>query len=645
MKAWKLAAVAVTALASVPARADVPPAWGEFTREELFSTHFPEAPDADAVILYDAGELVLDPNLNLRARRHTRTKVFTAAGAAAHSEIRVPIPAGDKVREVRAATLVPPNRSVKAETREEKSGAGTVLVIRFAEVAPGVVLEHTYERWSRNAGRIEPWVFQNDDFTRLSRLDLRVPEGVAFDAEFGWVAGQVPQAQRSVVFDENETARELQQSRWTLENLAPFREVPLLPNPHDYRTTLRIQLTEYVTPRKTIPIGAAWSELGAEIAARWDKSLSDARGASELAAAADGGAADGGDEAARAAALFVAVRDRIATDGSGSPLDPPSVAGVVAAGRGPAFAKNLLLLRLLRDAGLPAEGILVRPAARGAFHSKWRAPEQLEHVLVRVPLAGRSVLLDASAPGCPFGQLPADSRVTSGLLVDAAGSRIVTLAPPPVDSGMEVATGARLDEQGNLAARTTWTLRGLPALEARAAIAREGEAGYLRAAFGAPAGATIDSVRVDGMEDGGAPLVVTASVHWPAFASVQGDRLECRLPFFLPAASPALPDGKRDYPIDLGCAGVRDEQVALGFPAGFRLVSAPEPARAGGGDVSYQMTVKSDEDRVTARRRLTVLRAPLGEDQAAAVREVCDGMRTADTAGVRARRSGAPSTG
>ncbi|HMB68542.1 MAG TPA: DUF3857 domain-containing protein, partial [bacterium] len=224
MNAWKLAAVTAVAAASVscPARAQTP-TWGEFTREELFSTHFAEAPDADAVVLHDAGEVVLDPNLNLRVRRHNRTKIFTEAGAAKHAEVRIPIPAGDKIREVRAQTFVPPDRAVKAETKEEKTPDGDVLVIRFQQVAPGVILEHTYERWSKDTGRIEPWFFQNDDYTRLSRLDVRVPPGVEMDAEFGWVPGLIPQPERTVVFDENETARELQQSRWTMENIPAFR--------------------------------------------------------------------------------------------------------------------------------------------------------------------------------------------------------------------------------------------------------------------------------------------------------------------------------------------------------------------------------------------------------------------------------------
>jgi len=467
-----------------------------------------------------------------------------------------------------------------------------------------------------------------------------VPQGVELDAEFGWVPGAVPQPARSVVFDANQTARELQQTRWTLENLPAFREVPLLPNPYDYRTTLRLQLKQYVTPRQTVPLAPTWSELGAEIAAAWDRAMSDANGAAELAAAAGGTHGD-----ARVRALYVAVRDGIATDGSGSALAPPSLSSVISQERAPGFAKNLLLLKLLRDAGLPAEGILVRPSDRGEFHSKWRVPDQLQHVIVRVPLGGRPTLLDTSLPGVPAGQLAAGCRVAEGLLVSGKDSRIVPLDLPPLDSAVEVATGARLDDQGNLVARTTWTLRGLPALDARATIARTGESEYLLAALGNPDGAVFDSLRVDGLDDDSAPVVVTATVRLPAFATVQGDRLECRLPFFLPGASVPLPDAERAYPIDLGCAGVRDEKIALGFPAGFRLVSAPAAGQAGGGDISWQMSVSAGEDRVTARHRLTVAQAPLDEDQASAVREVCERMRQADTAGVQARRSGAPSTG
>jgi len=53
--------------------------WGEIPREELFATHFPEAPHASAVVLLDHLTIRVDSKQRVKLDRHHRTRIMKEA--------------------------------------------------------------------------------------------------------------------------------------------------------------------------------------------------------------------------------------------------------------------------------------------------------------------------------------------------------------------------------------------------------------------------------------------------------------------------------------------------------------------------------------------------------------------------------------
>jgi hypothetical protein len=94
-------------LLSPPAAAEN---WGEFTREELFATYFPEAPEAPAVVLLDEGIVRVDARLRLRLQRHRRVKIFDEAGLS-QAEYRIPYCEGQEIRELRSSPPIGGSKS------------------------------------------------------------------------------------------------------------------------------------------------------------------------------------------------------------------------------------------------------------------------------------------------------------------------------------------------------------------------------------------------------------------------------------------------------------------------------------------------------------------------------------------------------
>jgi hypothetical protein len=639
MNRFAVSAVLTVALAAAQAAAVEHPTWKEFTREELFSTHFPEAPGADAVILFDACQVKVDPKLHLRISRHCRTKIFTTAGAG-RGEVRIRFGDDDKILDLEGHTVVPPARFVKLEKKHASEEAhpdgGRVLIVTFPEVAPGVILEYSYTHWTKQLARIEPWRFQNDDFTRVSTLDLQIPRGMEYDSEFGWLAGPTPTPERKTVIDADYPDRKLEQSRWAFTTLPPFRPEPWLSNTVDYRTTLHLQLVADDRGGKRVEIAPSWESLSASVAAGWAAALADDRGVAEWAQGAAGTT-----PAERAESLFRMVKDEIADAPASSPFALPPLRAVVESRTGSPAAKNLLLVHLLRGAGLGADPVLVRPRSRGELRTKWLVLDQLEHVVARVDLGGRIVYADARGGPCPFGVLPPDLLVESGLLVAPSGGSLVELGVTAPPSSAEAKTVARLDSSGTLSGATQWTFTGYEALETRSGLlsgsARGFVAGLLRKSLGE---AGVDSVEVEGLDDENAPLVLRAAFQAVDWASGTTDRIECRVPFVLARAEPILPEGPRAFPVELPFPTSHDETVRLDLPETFRVAQAPPGGRAGNEDLSYSLSVEASERSVSARRRFAIREAEIQPARSAGLREIDETVLSCDSAKlVGARRT------
>ncbi|NNE44169.1 MAG: DUF3857 domain-containing protein, partial [Gemmatimonadetes bacterium] len=610
--------------------ADTAPEWGEFTREELFSTHFEEAPTAGAVILYDHGTVKIDPKLQLRFTRHCRTKVFTEAGGRAAGIVRIPYGKDDKILNFSAHTVVPPENFAKVENKhmkeEENADGSRVLVVTFPEVRPGVILEYSYTRWSKNVSRLDPWVFQNDFYTRASRMDLQLPPGLSYQSSFGWVPGLAPRAATKTVLDPDRPDNELQQSTWMQEDVPAFVPEPMLSNSVDYRTTLYLQLTTLASEMKTTNIAPGWDQLAAGVEDAWGRHFTAAKGVASWAAGSGGGTPE---ETARA--LHIHVRDGVADTGTGNPLAPEPLDEVIRTGRGSVAAKNLLLLHLLREAGVPARGVLVRARSAGRLQASWQNLEQFDGLLVRAEIGGAPVLLSAAA-GCPFGVVPPDHSVARGLVIASAEGGLADLEPRSVDSRAVVGTRARLEPNGDLVARTRWTLAGYEAILASQAEAEGRSREYVQETL-RPALGDVSVSRVELSPQEGSPdtVILEADLMVQAWGRTTDGKLTCRLPFLFASARNPMPAGARRYPVEFDFPSTRDETVELHLPEGFTLDKKTRAgAKAATGELAYVLAPETAENVIKARRRFEIRETVVQEGRAADLQAFYATVQAAD---------------
>lgn len=92
---------------------------------------------------------------------------------------------------------------------------------------------------------------------------------------------------------------------------------------------------------------------------------------------------------------------------------------------GKPFELNLLLVEMLKIAGLKAAPILISTREKISF----RKSGQFNHMITRVEIGGQDMLVDVSSTECPLGLLPKMSMVTEGVGIDYDNSKPCRIVP------------------------------------------------------------------------------------------------------------------------------------------------------------------------------------------------------------------------
>ncbi len=626
-------------LAALPATALADVEWGSVPREELFAPHFPEWPNAEAVVLFHQGIARVDSKDRLKFRHHKRVKIFKASGAD-RGIVRIPYHEGDEIKDFRAHTIVPPGNIVEVKgdhRREEKHGKLRTLVVEFPSVQPGAVIEYEYELRRNDIHSIPAWVFRERDPVKVSRFEFQIPDGMSYDARFAWTPSVPPAPQEKRITNPDDTRFEIRQIRWELTNLEPVEAIAFADEPFRWDMKLYPQLTKFASTYKNVDIARPWSAVAAEAADSHARFLKDQGGVKAWAGDVSG------DPSAVAQALFAKVRDGIRTDENGARLEGSTAAAAVRDGRATGAAKNVLLASLLNENGIAADVVRIRPAGLGPAPEKYRVLDPYSHAVVRATVGGETVWLDASVPGCPFAVLPPNAHVAQGLLVKGDGGEHVNVSVPDLPARRAVATAARVDSNGVLQAASNVRFEGWEALRARAEALGAGDGGRAMAEelvtsrFGRDA--TVDSFRYEALDDPSQPLDLSVKYSVPGYADGDGSSYTFPAPFLTGLRENPVPAGERFVPIRFGFRSEVQETLELAPVEGWAVRGAPAAGRARTGDVTFSARHQLDAARMSSTRSLELREPELIPDAAAELRGTFDKIVTADASEVTLARA------
>ncbi|MDH3458399.1 MAG: DUF3857 and transglutaminase domain-containing protein, partial [Gemmatimonadota bacterium] len=498
---------------------------------------------------------------------------------------------------------------------------GTSRRTRFTLPAlqPGAVVEYRYKILSTDPAYFPDWTFQTSEPVLWSEFRAEVPEiyryvWVMQGARAQDVAEQEPYVRQMRwtidLRSENAIERSYQMAyasaqvqgikyRWVMQDVPALRREPYMTTPDDFRAKVRFELAEIgrpSTPMVRVTIGSetvnvpvtqvpvtkvmtSWDALAKQLMAfpRFGRQIGDHRAIRDQARAIVGGMAD---PAQKMQALYDYVRTTVVWTGKRGVLLEENLDDVLAAHRGNSPEIALLLVSMLREAGLEAHPVLISTRSHGQVLSLYPLLSQFDDVLAHVTIDGVDHLLDATDPLRPYTLLPDEALNGKGFLVRHPNPSWVAITPADQYRHQRFINGA-LDAAGQLTGMIQTSDGGYSALEHRRALggADTPNAFARDILLDGLDGALVDSCTVRNEDAVDEDLKTEAVFTVPAFAQVAGSFI-----YFNPTplgrlrANPLrLPE--RTFPVDLVYPRQQVYSVLLQLPEGYAVQETPRNVR------------------------------------------------------------------
>ncbi|MFH1372598.1 MAG: DUF3857 domain-containing protein [bacterium] len=398
--------------------------------------------------------------------RHVRMKALNRAGIDEIGEVSIPFPEKTGIEVFEAQTISPDGtisvvdeKDLRIKTIDDER----FQVFAFPSMDSGSIVEYHYKFMHYQWPGYYRWYFNRHVYTLLSEFTM----GLNYDCEYVYRPINLPPARQRPRTGQVEGAAEDSRIRcytWTLTKLPPIKEEPFMTCVQDYQSAVYIQIKKMVGIFVTIKAIESWDKMGSVFEDFVKDYLTLPRGFREtirkLTRKCD-------TKYAKSKALYKYVVNSFETrqDRYSTYRWHKNMSGLWKERYGGAWEKNLLLLEMLRKAGIDSWPVLICPRDGTRFDPNWISFDQFSHMILFAEVEQGGIYLDASSRYCTYGTLPPQCRVDGGLLVDGEQSGLVRVVTNDPRSSRFDVTSIKIDSEGNATCSTTCKLTGYLASE------------------------------------------------------------------------------------------------------------------------------------------------------------------------------------
>jgi hypothetical protein len=618
-----IALVTAIALLTVP-RAfsqDPPIEWGEIPRVDLEMKSYPPDPDAPAIILADYGVSQINSNFGVTFTRHTRIKILNEAGYdwGTHVISLHTKNSWEKLKKLEGVTyaLRPDGTITETELEDEavfaEKADETYTNQRFTMPAlqPGCVIEFRYTIIQKDCISLPTWKFQSSIPTLWSEYRTIIPGGLAYArGTFSYERFFINESSSKTMQIPNPYTGEATSvcyiSRWVMRDLAALHDEPFITTKNDHIPQVRFQLAEYARPglAKIEKVLRTWEELIKELLD--DKlfgKLLDADG--DLRARTQTVIAGKSMPIDKMAALYDYLRLTLLWNGKYG-LFGVDADDLLKSKKGDSGDINLLLIAMLRSAGLDADPVIVSTRSHGMITDLYPLVSQFNSVVARVRVGTTTFYLDATDPLRPYDLVAPELLNVAGLVIKEGPPEWVV-----VKSGKRYVhrTLARLQLTADGAAHGPMASadEDYSALLKRARLREKSPLDIAKDIFDAePSGLAFDSVTVIGRDSIEGQLHVEALATAKSYAQVAGNFI-----YFNPIVLDRLRSSpfklkERKFPVDMSYGRDVINLATIHIPPDYEIKEFPKNIELGGDDIKYTRRTIAWADSVQTMTHLTI---------------------------------------
>ncbi|MFZ2285444.1 MAG: DUF3857 and transglutaminase domain-containing protein [Bacteroidales bacterium] len=589
--------------------------FGEIPREDVAMAEYEPDPSADAVILENHAMVSMrsDEKITVVTDCHVRIKIINADGLD-YANVELPYSSDEKIIGMKAAaynledgTVVQSLVDKKSLYYEKTSRYRNTLRFSVPNVRPGTVIEYRYTLESPDYFTLYTLEFQQDIPVR--RCNFRVEFPGYFEYKFvpgGDLSGiRYSSGQQRIMFGNSSVEGFL--GTWKGNNIPAYREEPFSTGSEDYYARMGFELSKINVPGYYFEdVSPTYPKLSDKLLDRTDFGSYIDKGA-VVRKKVEEIKAGGGSETDLLRRIYSFVSEHMMWNGYSDFTASAAMSKIYEDARGNAADINLMLLSMLRTAGLQADPVILSTREHGLVNPLFAIIRKFNHVVVAATADGKRYVIDATDPVRPFNMLPEECLNGQGWLVNRVGGSWVDLSNGEHYSET-VTLEMDLDESGGLTGEATSVYESYDAWQVRKFCSLQGTEVYKDFVQSRNPGWKISGLQLENLEDPEAPVIEKITLSVP-FASdknkgilylnpILGGRIE----------SNEFYAEERISVIDLACPSVKKYSCIITIPEGWTVAELPQSVnlRLDGDGANFRCNFTADDRTIRVDSEINV---------------------------------------
>lgn len=407
--------------------------FGDVSKSVLEMEIYEKDSTADAVVLFDVGEVFVDEKLEVRFKRHVRIKVLTDNGLES-GNISIGYRPDDPEQDIRKISAESYYLDESGSMKKNKLGRRDKFDNEVSEnwseikftipgLKKGSVFDYSYEMVSESPVDIPDWYFQSEYPTVWSEYRLNIPEWfnyLVYNRGFHPFTVNTSERYNDVALFKNGARLDYQgtEYHYIMKDAPGIENEPFMKAKIDYYSQIRFQLSNYEFPGE-FPENVlnTWPLLVKAVyeSDNFGKRLKTNPTLKNLAKALT---IDSETDLEKMIAIYEHISSVMDWNERYALFVDQNLEDLYEIGTGNSSDINLLLTQTLREAGLQADPVILSTRNNGEIVDIYPITNQFNHTIVRVIINGESYLLDGKNEYRPYNLLPASTLNGNGLVIN-----------------------------------------------------------------------------------------------------------------------------------------------------------------------------------------------------------------------------------
>ena len=603
--------------------------FGKISKGELSMTHSALDSSASATVLADFGRTKINytshGGFQLVFTRHRRIKIFNSNGYD-WADVAVPLYKNGSNREMISQIKGYTYNLVGGKTEKTKLKSEGKFLEEYDEnnqinnftlpkVKEGSEIEYSYQITSDFIFNLQDWTFQSSIPTIWSEYEVEIPEYFLYkplsQGYYPFVINEQTKSSGTYHIDtRSQTPNDISQGRsqarreqvsyaatkyhWAAQNIPSLVEEPYVTTMNDYMLKVEMELAGTRFPGEVYKnFTTTWEEIDEEfLESTYFGDVIKKKGA--VKSQVDALIAGKNTLAEKTAAIYQYVQQHIRWNRSARVSTSQTLRKTLDEKSGTSADINLLLITMLREAGIPTDPVVLSTRSHGLLRKSFPRLNQFNYVIALASVDNNQILLDATDNACPIGVLPTRCLNQEGRIIsEEPGEKWVSLMPSQKAEGATMATLTL--ENGELSGSVSRSHTGYDAIRVRRRVSREnGVDGYLTKLKENNHSWNIQDYQMESLEMIGKPVKEKYQVAFQESVQEAGNLLYLTPILVNHMEENPFKSEQRAFPVDYPCPEKEFYMLNLTIPEGYQVDEMPEdmiialPERAG----QYRFTTK-----------------------------------------------------